>query len=153
MDALTMDEIRRRVEEEHVAIRGQIDALLTRANEVVENRAADAPRLWEPTIELCRMLQRHLDFEDQAFLPLLEKADAWGPVRVASIDDEHRAERAMIAALVEDISAGTRSDAELVDEIAWFLKALEHDMFDEERLALDGDVVSLECVAVDQSDG
>lgn len=152
MNAPTPDEIRRRVQEEHVAIRAQIGSLLESAH-AVSRSSDDAPRLWQPTIELCRTLQRHLDFEDEAFLPLLEDADAWGPVRVASIGDEHRAERAMIAALIEDIATGTRSDAELVDEIAWFLNALEHDMFDEERLALDGDVVSVECVAVDQIDG
>lgn len=148
----TPDEVRRRVQEEHDAIRAQIGALLESTREVAEH-VADAPRLWRPMIELCRMLQRHLDYEDEVFLPLLAQADAWGPVRAASIDDDHRAERAMIAALVEDIAAGTRSDGELVDEIAWFLSAVEHDMFDEERLALDGDVVSIECVVVDQSDG
>lgn len=148
----TPDEILHRVQDEHEAIRTQIESLLESTREV-RRSSADAPRLWQPTLELCRMLQRHLDFEDETFLPLLADSDAWGPVRVESIDDDHRAERAMIAALVEDIAAGTRSDAELVDEIAWFLRALEHDMFDEERLALDGDVVSTECVSIDQSDG
>lgn len=145
------DEVYRRVLDEHVSIRSQIDVLHRRTEDVIEE--ADARKLWDATLELCRTLTRHLDYEDGALLPLLARADAWGPARAASIDAEHRAERAMIAALAEDLAAATRTSAELVDEVAWFLRALDHDMFDEERLCLVPEALDDSPVSIDQSDG
>lgn len=146
------DEVFRRVLDEHLRIRARIDALLVRTQAVARG-AASAARLWEATAEFCGHMARHLDYEEEALFPILAKADAWGPVRVSCIREEHRSERAMMAALLEDMTAGTRSRAELIDELVWFLRALEQDMEDEERLALFDEALGAELVIVDQTDG
>ena len=141
-------EVRMHVREEHAAIGRLMEEV-----RVALREAEDEPPPWAPTIELCETVERLLDYEDAELLPLLEHADAWGEVRVESLDDEHRAQRAMIAALLEDIGAGARSIPELVDEITWFVAALERDLAEERTLILVGDPLDEQGVVADQSDG
>jgi hypothetical protein len=144
----TASEVRTHVRDEHAAIVRLMDEVRAALRE-----ATDEPPFWAPTIELCETLERLLDYEDAELLPLLEHADAWGEVRVESLDDEHRAQRAMIAALLEDLGAGSRSIPELCDEIQWFVGALERDLAQERTLILAGDPLNDQCVVADQSDG
>lgn len=142
-------EVRGHVREEHAVI----GRLMEEVRVALRASEDDHPPPWAPTIELCETVERLLDYEDAELLPLLEHADAWGEVRVESLDDEHRAQRAMIAALLEDIGAGARSVPELVDEIEWFVGALERDLAEERTLILAGDPLDEQCVVADQSDG
>lgn len=148
MTSPTQEEVRDHVREEQASLRELVQGV--RASLCVD--ASEAPP-WRPTFELCEALERYLDYEDAVVVPLLADADAWGPIRVARLDDEHRAQRSMIAALREDIGSGARSVPELVEEIRWFASALERDLAEEARLVLDADVLHDEPVVTDQTDG
>ena len=84
----TASEVRARVRAEHATIGRLMDEVRCALDSPVR-----APPRWEPAMELCAALERLLDFEDRELLPILSDADAWGDVRVASLDDEHRAQR------------------------------------------------------------
>jgi hypothetical protein len=83
---------------------------------------AQAPRLWGQATSLCDAIERESDDAAQ---------------RVA-----------ICTALREDIRSGARGTRELVDEIVWFVRTVEHDIEDEER-----DAIVDEGMTQDQTDG
>jgi hypothetical protein len=80
-----------------------------------------APVLWGRTIELCEIIEQRGHSENQL---------------------------AMVTALREDIRAGVRNTHDLADEIVWFVRAIEHDLVDDEL-----DSIVDEVVRCDQFDG
>jgi hypothetical protein len=81
-------------------------AEVVRAARATLRDPAQAPRLWGCTAELCEVLEREVD---------------------------GGSERATLCtALREDICSGARSTDDLVDEIVWFIRAVEHEFKDEE---------------------
>jgi hypothetical protein len=80
-----------------------------------------APVLWGRAIELCECLEQC---------------------------DHGESRLAMAIALREDIRAGVRNTRDLADEIVWFIRALEHDLVDDEL-----DSIVDEVVRCDQFDG
>lgn len=142
-------EVRARVAEEHAALRTRMDAV-TRSLEAVSR---DPGALWNATLELCARVERHLDYEETTLVPLLADADAWGDVRVSSLEEEHRTQRTILTAIVEDVRTGARATPELADDVAWFVRALARDLVEEERLLTKGDTLREDPVVLDQSDG
>ena len=106
---------------DHAALRHQMAEVVRTARATLRD-PAQAARLWGRTTELC---------DD------LERDSAHAPQRVS-----------MIVAVREDVRTGARSTRELVDEIVWFVRAVEHDIEDEEREAIVDEVVT-----PDQMDG
>lgn len=106
---------------DHAALRHQMAEVVHAARDVVRD-PAEAPRLWGLAASLCEAIERDCDGHAQ---------------RVS-----------MAEALSADIRCGARSTRELVDDIVWFVRAMEHDLEDEER-----DVVADDVVTADQVDG
>lgn len=98
---------------DRAVVRRQMIEVVRAARETLRDDA-NAAHLWGRTSELCETLER----------------DAHGDT-----------ETVMIAALREDIRAGVRSTAELAEEIVWFVRAIEHDLVDEQREAIVDEVV------------
>jgi hypothetical protein len=106
---------------DHAALRHQMAEVVRAARDTLHDET-QAARLWGKASELCDVLDCGCDGDSQ---------------------------RATIcAALREDIRTGARSTRDLVEEIVWFVRAVEHDIADEERDAIVDDVVS-----TDQTDG
>lgn len=147
MNQPSPSEVRTRVCEELVLIGARV-AQLQRAL-----RACEQVALCRATLELCELLERHLEFEQTALMPLLEDADAWGEARVEALGLEHEAQRQIIRDLREEIDGGALGAAELVDEIGRFAATLECELLEEERVVLTGDPLDEACVRPDQTDG
>jgi iron-sulfur cluster repair protein YtfE (RIC family) len=143
-----MDSVVALIGAEHSALRGRL------AKVVRTCRAAlhDEKRRAEVVAELRQLvsaIREHLAYEEEALLPLLRESDAWGAARVELLKEEHERQRETLVALLEDANEGTRSLAELVDEIVWFARSFEKDMQREEA----GLAAASEVVVADQIDG
>ena len=91
--------------------------------------------------------QRHLRHEETVLRPVLANVDAWGPARVESMDEEHRAQRAAQAELTrvrleEDFDRTIQS-------IEAFVQRLRADMDGEERHALSEEVLRDDIIVID----
>jgi hypothetical protein len=119
---------------------------------------ADGPnrgiaRIREAMGELAGAFLRHLQFEERELVPLLKCADAWGPVRATHLADEHAAQRATLAALVEDVEAAEKPTDQLSEEIAWFTRGILRDMTEEEAGMLSSCAHGEAVVVPEQSGG
>jgi hypothetical protein len=106
---------------DHTTLRHQMAEVVRAARDALRDET-QAARLWGKTADLCDALDCGCD----------------GASPRAT----------MCTALREDIRTGARGTRELVEEIEWFVRAVEHDIEDEEREAIVDDVVS-----TDQTDG
>jgi hypothetical protein len=104
----------------HTAVRHRM-AEVVRAARNVRRDPSQAADLWGRAVELCDVLERESE----------TKTEGDGAAQRCTI----------CTALREDIRAGARSTADLVDEIVWFVHAMEHDIAEADREAIVDDVV------------
>jgi hypothetical protein len=91
--------------------------------------------------------------EEKILQPVIVQVDAWGPVRVERMIEEHREQRLLLRAVANDIADERRPSDELADELAWLVETLLHDMEREEKEFLAEDLLRDDGFVVDQSDG
>ena len=68
--------------------------------------------------------------------PLLEKVDSWGPYRAENLIEDHRQQRIVLDAIMDECECGTKDDFELADDAKWLVTSLTKDI-DAEEKALD----------------
>ncbi|MBN9166244.1 MAG: hemerythrin domain-containing protein [Myxococcales bacterium] len=144
-------EIRKRISSDHAVLRSLCRALIAVA------RAAERDEKHRPVIrdvlgQLCTEVERHFQYEEEVIVPLMREVDAWGPVRVERLFQEHAEQRSVLVALVEDAEDGVRNVEDLADEVVWFFQRFEQDMADEEERLLNAEALGAE-PRVDQIDG
>lgn len=89
---------------------------------------------------------RHIEHEERILRPVLEGIDAWGKARVASMDEEHAAQRREVQRLA---GLDAKQDpSRWAQSVRDFERALLADMADEERTCLSPDVLRDDVVAV-----
>lgn len=110
-------------------------------------------RIRDALRELHSAFELHLQHEEHELVPMLASADAWGPVRVTHVHDEHAAQRAMLSALTEDAGDGGKSLEEVADEVAWLLRVLLRDMQEEESKLVALVSLTESTVVLEQTDG
>jgi len=89
-----------------------------------------AERFREAMHDLRRTFAQHNAAEAELLEPMLRPADAWGPLRVARMTEEHAAEHAVMARLLEG------EDLEVARHIPDFAEELLAHMDAEERTVL-----------------
>lgn len=153
MEERASEVIRDRVRADHARLRTLLNTVLVGA--CVAQQDPHLVRRVRASLDRVREeILAHLDFEEDALLELLRRADAWGGVRAEELLSEHATERSMLDAVVEDFDAGDRSFHELADEIAWLASAIENDMADEERRYLTDEAIGESSpVSIHQTDG
>lgn len=150
MSAADVAEIRSRVLAEHVLLRRHVAEISRHCRSTASER--QRTHLVSALDELKELLHRHLAYEERALVPILLEADAWGPVRVERLEQEHAQQRLVLVALSED--ASERPVEELVEELLWFVTALERDMDDEDRTLLeDEQALGGSPISMEQLDG
>jgi hypothetical protein len=137
---------------QHVRIRG----LLARAQHVAEAALDGQPPSSDAVAssigDIRTTMEVHLAFEEKTLLPLLRDDLPLGPVRADRLLDEHRRQRASLAALHTE--ARTYPDLpELAAKLAFLVEWLLADMAEEEKSLLTPDVIRDDIVNVDQSSG
>ena len=94
-------------------------------------------------------LRVHLAAEEELLGPILERLDAWGPVRLDLLRSEHAHQRAVLHALHVDRKLGPRELAKrarsLVGDVLLDMEAEERDLLSENLLRDDP-------IVLDQSD-
>jgi hypothetical protein len=138
-------EVRDLVSREHVQIRilaTEVDADCRRALD------GDSVDLKPRVVTLARLLWNHLALEDRLLVPLLQKLDAWGPVRVKEILSEHARQREELTVLTHRSRAG--SAHALAAATRRLIADLRTDMDAEERDLLHPDLLRDDPVVVHQ---
>ncbi len=142
-------EVRRRVLVQHEALRGLFREIL--AVSIAARRGqADAISKLIPLLREIRVrMLSHLAFEETALVPVLRKADAWGPERVETLLAEHARQRAELESLIEG-EAGAWDDAAVALILETLVSDILVDMEEEERGTLSPSILRDDIVAVDQ---
>lgn len=96
-----------------------------------------------------RDLRVHLGVEEELLGPILERVDAWGPVRLELMRAEHAHQRAVLEALRTDRRVGAREMARRASALTTDVLA---DMDAEESEVLAESVLRDDALALDQSD-
>jgi iron-sulfur cluster repair protein YtfE (RIC family) len=141
MTRLNPSEVRQRILDQHQALREHLDELQTglessAAAEVIKGAAKD----------VYEELLRHIADEEENLLPELLEADGWGAVRVAALQEEHVAQRALLGALVKSIKSSD-SDDELSGHIKALILRIRKDMDEEEKTHLTKRVLKDDIIA------
>jgi hypothetical protein len=94
-------EVRRALLGEHA----RISTLITELEDLAERVSAGEDlgrRFPAVAAQLERALERHNEAEEVALAPFLGQADAWGPLRVAGLLEEHKQEHTSLRAVLVD---------------------------------------------------
>ncbi len=130
----TFDEVHRRVSAEHAIIKEELAILDEAARLVLETNGDDqaALALRGALWNVYNRFVDHLAMEESHLAPLLRDLDSWGPYRVENMLEEHREQRTVIDALIDECAGGTKSDVELADDTRWFVATITKDIEGEE---------------------
>jgi hemerythrin-like domain-containing protein len=131
----SLDNTRGRVFAEHERLRRLMLSLVRAATTAIHDEKAMA-EVRDVLTELVLILSAHLDYEDDVIVPLVSSTGDQGRMRAMALVDDHRAQRAIVRALLDDARAGVRPPADLIDELGWFVRALERDIGWEEEMIL-----------------
>lgn len=145
------EEVRSRVLADHAILRSLSRTLVAVAREAVCDDK-QKPYLRGVLAQLATELEVHLQYEEKELIPILRDADAWGPVRVDIIAEEHAEQRSLLKALLDD-AEGVRTLDELTAELVAFADSFERDMADEEERLLNTDALGEEYIILGQTDG
>jgi hypothetical protein len=136
---------------QHRALRGLVGNVRASALEVLENGLDDSTVLRNLIGDLRTDLERHLSTEEALLGPVLERIDAWGPVRLDLMKAEHAHQRAVLAVLRSD-RAGALSAQVLARRVLGLLDDILADMDAEDRDLLDARVLRDDLIQLDASD-
>jgi iron-sulfur cluster repair protein YtfE (RIC family) len=144
---LSASQIRRLILDEHTVIRDILEEIEQALGEMTRRVPGSISRLRACLRTFHGAFLRHLEHEETVLRPILVDVDAWGPARVATMDEEHAAQRAALAQLSrlvldEDLDGTVRHLEE-------FLRRLRADMDGEEHHALSEEVLRDDIIVID----
>ena len=144
---LSASQVRSLILDEHTVLRDILDEIEEALGELTRRVPGSLVRLRASLRTFQDAFQRHLRHEETVLRPVLANVDAWGPARVESMDEEHRAQRAALAELTrvrleEDFDRTIQS-------IEAFVQRLRADMDGEERHALSEEVLRDDIIVID----
>jgi len=108
-----------------------------------------ADELKRAVVEFADDLNLHLSAEEELLGPILERLDAWGPVRLELLRSEHAHQRALLHTLHTDRSLEPR---EMARRVRSLVADVLVDMNAEERDLLAEGLLRDDPIVVDQSD-
>ena len=144
---LSASQVRSLILDEHTVLRDILEEIEEALGELTRRVPGSLGRLRASLRTFQDAFQRHLRHEETVLRPVLANVDAWGPARVESMDEEHRAQRAALAELTrvrleEDFDRTIQS-------IEAFVQRLRADMDGEERHALSEEVLRDDIIVID----
>lgn len=146
-------EVRKRILDDHTALRGQLASLESVAGEVLEGdrRLLGALRLEAET--LLEHLQQHMHWEDLYLAPALRTADSWGQERARKLDDDHREQRELLDHMLRSLRDGTRPAPVLARSLRDFVQLLLDDMEWEEQTLVSDRILRDDVIAIGAESG
>jgi Hemerythrin HHE cation binding domain len=115
--------------EQHAGLRARTARCLELSQRLLRGEAV-APQLATEIVRLREAFTDHNDTEEQMLEPFLAASDAWGPLRVDRMLEEHAAEHTAFFAALEG------STAEIAARFADFAEEIDAHMAAEERTFL-----------------
>lgn len=131
---------------EHQVLRRQVEELRRSAGRLLAGRHDATGDMLRTLATLQSLFPAHLDHEEALLEPLLEKIDAWGPMRLERLHEEHRHQRLWLSTLRSALTSGVSLE-ELAQRSNSLCDALTIDMAHEEA-----DLFSVLCDDVIQID-
>lgn len=148
---MTHEERRQTLHAQHQQLRVVIAGVREAALEVLGSEATDCAGLRMRISVLHDDLQRHLATEEALLEPVLERIDAWGPVRLDLLRAEHAHQRAVLSLLRSDRAAAL-PPLVLSRRVLGLLDDIMADMDAEDRDLLDPRVLRDDIIQLDASD-
>ncbi len=148
---LNASQIRTLILDEHAVLRGEMEDIATLLKDVAAQRADAAQRLQQRMKVFYQAFLKHIAHEDALLRPVLANIDAWGAVRVEKMDDEHREQRSIIAALTS--LEPTRDFDGYLARVQAFVAAVAADMAGEEHECLSPDILRDDTIVIDAFTG
>ena len=145
------EERRQTLHGQHLHLRGVIARVREAALEIVGAEETDSTSLRSLISELRDDLERHLTTEEALLGPVLERIDAWGPVRLDLLRAEHAHQRAVLSVLRSDRAAAV-PPLKLARRVLGLLDDIIADMDAEDRDLLDPRVLRDDLIQLDASD-
>jgi hemerythrin-like domain-containing protein len=144
---LSASQVRNLFLDEHTIIRDVLEEIEETLGEMTRRVPGSIGRLRSCLRTFQDAFLRHLSHEETVLRPLLVDVDAWGPVRVEAMDEEHRLQRQALAELSR-LSLETDIDG-TVGRVEEFVRRLRADMDGEERHALSEEVLRDDIIVID----
>lgn len=152
VETTTNAQVRLRVLDDHRRIRAMLLQLDATRRELLASPPHAIESLRKAVRRLVAVFHHHLALEERILAPVIEHIDAWGPVRVERMKQEHHEQRAMLRAIAADMSSD-RTPAELADEVRWLVEVLLADMAREEAELLAEDLLGDDPINTDEFGG
>ena len=144
---LSSSQIRRIILDEHTVLRDILEEIEQTLGEMTRRVPGSITRLRASLRTFHDAFVRHLEHEETVLRPVLVDVDAWGPARVAAMDEEHAAQR---AALVQLSCLALDQDLDgTVQHVEEFVRRLRADMDGEEHHALSEEVLRDDIIVID----
>src|SRR3954469_1846554 len=102
--------VRQRVLDQHGRLRHLLGVALEAGRNALQGSRCDLLTLARVAREMELRFLVHLAFEENVLVPVLTKADAWGPERVRALQEEHERQRSEMRTLIEGIESGWTPD-------------------------------------------
>ncbi len=148
---LTASQVRKLILDEHSVLRDEMADIGTLLEDIAAKRRETAERLRHRLASFYDAFLKHISHEDSLLRPVLANIDAWGAVRVEKMDDEHREQRASIAALV---GLDPNRDFEgYLSRVQAFVAAVAADMATEEQECLSPETLREDTIVIDYFTG
>jgi hemerythrin-like domain-containing protein len=144
---LSASQVRSLILDEHAILRDLLEGTEEALGELTRRVPGALGRLRSSLRTFHDAFLRHLQHEETVLRPILIDVDAWGPVRVESMDEEHRSQRAALTELSR-LALGTDVDS-TVQQIEAFIQRIRGDMDGEERHALSEEVLRDDIIVID----
>ena len=148
---MTHEERRQTLHGQHQHLRRVIVAVRQAALEVLGAESDDSSELRARIGTLRDEMERHLTTEEALLEPVLERIDAWGPVRLDLLRAEHAHQRAVLGLLRSDRAAALPALL-LARRVIGLLDDIGADMDAEDRDLLDPRVLRDDVIQLDASD-
>jgi hemerythrin-like domain-containing protein len=129
-------EVRRRILEEHGALRAALDALVPVAERFERDDEKAGPELREGALALYELFAAHLEHEENALEPALRGRGADGGRLADRLSHEHREQRALLSYLTRRLQARPTPTLLVAREVRHFAEYLRLDMAHEEATLL-----------------
>jgi iron-sulfur cluster repair protein YtfE (RIC family) len=124
----SFEEVRTRISAEHAVLRAELGILSDAAHRVIAHEELAAREMREALWTVYLRVVDHLATEERRLLPLLEGIDGWGPFHASTLLEEHRQQRIVLNAVMDESEFGTTGDLELADDAAWLVGSISKDI-------------------------
>lgn len=129
--APSLDEVKDRIFSDHRQIVILLDELVDIVTSISEG--SDVQRkLTDPIWRFYLVFDEHLRLEEKELVPRLWDTGAWAAIRVTRLEEEHRAQRAALLAMIKKCGVNP-SPQELVDDVRSLVDSFRRDIASEEE--------------------